>query len=134
MTELKAQKLATHSKKGIFRDPDIETEHTIDNDDFSAAKDRTYDIRGLDTMYIRLEDTGDETFDFWVGKTTKPFDDLSELATTDFVAVSTDTVVSHDFVELATMDVAGPRYTAVLLRTKHTVTTDTTARISVRSY
>jgi len=118
-------------RTGVYHDKDLEDAGniTINNDNYVAAQDRVYNVKGFRNMNIKIENTGGTNgLEYTIEGSSDEFDKVSELQDADFDdVIKADTVVAFgDTVRDDVIDIS-PQSTAIRIRIKReTAGQDTT--------
>lgn len=109
------------SRKSVYQDTDFQDAALIVNDDnFSASIDRIYDVRGLSTMHVEIENDGSTNgLIYKIEKARKEFADIATLVDADFDEdILGETTVVATAIDIQDIVDISPETTAIRLRFK----------------
>lgn len=108
------------SRKTAYQDTDLQTGGiAIDDDNFTPGLDRVYDVRGLASMHVEIENTGANGLTFTIEAARKEFSDISTLVDADFdLVLVPDTNVGAGTKNNQNIIAISPESTVIRIRIK----------------
>jgi len=117
------KKRGKYSGNSIWFDKTTEdTALVVDNAAFDSAQDLIYDVKGLDQAFVQFLNSGANSIDMLIEKSTKEFTDLTTLVDADFVQeVAVAAIVASALSVAFTKTDISPEITALRFRFRETV-------------
>ncbi len=112
MTTLTNRPLGVNSSNSVLHDAILAAGGIVVNqDEYTSGLDRTYDVRGLSSVHVEIENIGvtGNGLTYKIEKTRRDYASITDLVELDFNAnIKTDTIVSAGIAANATVTMAGP--------------------------
>lgn len=123
------------SNQPVTRDEALEEGGIVINDDnFSDALERRYDVRGLKNQHIEIKNDGANGVTYSIGKASREVDDVSTLVDADFTDLLTDEDIVAGSSDVRDIIDISPESTAIRLQFKRTTASQDTTISGVSSF
>ena len=119
----------------VSADPPLEAGNIlIDDDNYTDALERRYDVRGFVNMHIEISNDGANGVTYSIGKASKEVDDVADLVDADFTDLLTDFDVGSGIVDVRDIIDISPESTAIRIQLKRTTSSQDTTISGVASF
>ena len=123
------------SHQPVSADPPLELGNIlIDQDNFSDALERRYDVRGFANMHLEISNDGANGVTYSIGKASKEVDDVATLVDADFTDLLTDFDIGSGIVDVRDIVDISPESTAIRIQLKRTSSGQDTTISGVASF
>lgn len=112
----------------VSADPPLEVGAIlIDQDAYTDALERRYDVRGFANMHLKISNDGANGLTYSIGKASKEVDDVADLVDADFTDLLTDFDVASGVIDTRDLIGLSPESTSIRIQIRRqTAGQDTT--------
>ncbi len=119
----------------VSADPPLEAGNIlIDDDAYSDALERRYDVRGFANMHLEISNDGANGVTYSIGKASKEVADVATLSDSDFTDLLTDFDIGTGIVDVRDIVDISPESTAIRIQLKRTTSSQDTTISGVASF
>ncbi len=106
----------------------------IDQDNYTDALERRYDVRGFANMHIEIKNDGANGVTYSIGKASKELDEVSDLVDADFTDLLTDFDVGTGIRDVRDIVDISPETTSIRIQLKRTTSSQDTTISGITSF
>ena len=119
----------------VSADPPLEVGGIlIDQDNYTDALERRYDVRGFANMHLEMSNDGANGLTYSIGKASKEVDDVSTLVDADFTDLLTDFDVASGIVDIRDIVAISPESTSIRIQIRRQTSGQDTTLSGVASF